>query len=279
MDRTVLKDIVQNYFEVSQKRGHWLTTAELKTGVPGFKQSYNQVRSRFGGLAELRDAAIRKNGVETVGLERTKYAQIDLVRKYYEESCKVGHWLTMRDLEAFPERLGLPYKDFYQIVGGLTRARRWAERMFADELGEMNPVHYSITDEDIVRTYFEASKARGCWLNVIQIRACSEVVSHQTIYKRFESIDALIEVAEQKYGRPFPGMTWDGRQNATDEEEATVREYYLASRAARHWLEFDKVPIDVCRSFGGIQRVKMHLVTTYGPLTGEMKSEKAPMKK
>lgn len=98
------------------------------------------------------------------------------------------------------------------------------------------------------------------------MRAHPELPSHQTVYARIGSFRTLQALAEERFGVPYNGKTWDGQQNASEAEEQEVREYYLASKAEQAWLSREKVSDGLYFGFGGLPRLRKHATVRYGNL-------------
>ncbi len=232
--------------------------------------------------------------------------EMELIEAYMEASLAAGYWLTMYDLKGVvvSQRVSsgdvvcLSYHRLLRYCGGILPARRAVEQRFPEvvkalanteaqqsaatqgfgvqrnvsmrSLGEKWRTQPKMTQAWILERYYQESVKRGCWLNSTQIRANPMMPSHETYRKYFANIEALRRAAEEKFEKPpYEGLLWSGLQNATLDEEYYARRYYVESRAAAEWLLSDQMPQKVVMAFGGMARVRRHLIAKYGDWSQE----------
>lgn len=137
-------------------------------------------------------------------LSRTEITALqNLVTKYYELSEKAQHWLSMDEIDAAEE---LPsYAVIYAKVGRLRNIRYLARRCFN--------ASFELTEEKLVRIYYEESKCCGSWLNLKQVIENPRLPSIKKLYN-VTSLKNLRELACGRYG----DITQDAKR--TDERKA-----------------------------------------------------------
>lgn len=227
--------------------------------------------------------------------------EMELIEAYMEASLAAGYWLTTCDLKGVVvsqrvssgEVVSLSYHRLLRYCGGIVPARRAAEQRFPEvikalakteaqqsavmqgsgmqrnvsmqSLGAKWKTQPKMTRAWILERYYQESVKRGCWLNSTQIRANPMMPSHETYRKYFTNVEALRQAAEKKFEKlPYEGLLWSGLQNATLEEECYAKKYYDESRAAAEWLLSDQLPQKVVMAFGGMARVRRHVIAKYG---------------
>ncbi len=268
-------EITRQYLEKSLEKGRWLEVRELRKGALSCSLSY--IYNYLGGLATLKTRArlfdpkgAKELDMKSLVREDEGWA-MNVAKIYREESLKVGHWLTQKEITQ-SERLPNYNKLLKRSsIGGIKNLRKLAT---SEEAGGLMPEEfqdkahfYGQRFYDLpkaMKLYYQESKKRGCWLNVAQIRYNPRLPAIGYYYRNEKYIFDLPEVAEEKFGPLFEeGKEWDGRQNATAEEEAVALNYLRRSQEAGKWLSVHNIDAKVLGRFGGIERLKMHLYAKY----------------
>lgn len=122
------EDMLDRYYEESQKVGHWLTDGDIAQH-PTLPSS-ETFRKRFNGMKNMRSAAIARfgNPFDFIDVTVVDLDNVQLMRLYYEESIKAGRWIK---LVGFRDNKRLPsYAIYRKRIGGMEHLRNEVERIF-----------------------------------------------------------------------------------------------------------------------------------------------------
>lgn len=244
-----MKVLMKRYLDWSVEAERWLKSTELKERDSAM---YARLYRFCGNLTEVRIQLKAQYPQATAKLEGTAksynlFTMEKLMNVYYDKSVAADHWLSLEEVDADES---LPCAQTFSRHGGIRYIRDCAYEKFGEVPWE--------SKEDLAERYYQESKKRGCWLNLVQVDVNENMPTARTLYY-FTTLRELRKLVEMKHDDVEEWQQDHGRQNATPEEERIAQEYFQKSRQVGKWLPEEAVPSRVLKSFGGIKALRRHV--------------------
>lgn len=270
-------ELLEIYLQASLRAGRWLTVAELDASPDLPNQAV--YRWRFGGIREAREQLRAIHDTDEtyeldLKLEGSERPTICLVRVYYEESVKMGHWLTGKEINN-NERM--PSKSVYITrLNGHLQAKEEAIRIYGDPFAgskhKMTAKEVSLlSNEDMLDLYYEESQKVGHWLTDGDIAQHPTLPSSETFRKRFNGMKNMRSAAIARFGNPFDFID----VTVVDLDNVQLmRLYYEESIKAGRWIKLvefrdnKRLPSYAIyrKRIGGMEHLRNEVERIFGPI-------------
>lgn len=270
-------ELLEIYLQASLRAGRWLTVAELDASPDLPNQAV--YRWRFGGIREACEQLRAIHDTDEtyeldLKLEGSERPTICLVRVYYEESVKMGHWLTGKEINN-NERM--PSKSVYITrLNGHLQAKEEAIRIYGDPFAgskhKMTAKEVSLlSNEDMLDLYYEESQKVGHWLTDGDIAQHPTLPSSETFRKRFNGMKNMRSAAIARFGNPFDFID----VTVVDLDNVQLmRLYYEESIKAGRWIKLvefrdnKRLPSYAIyrKRIGGMEHLRNEVERIFGPI-------------
>lgn len=252
------------------QRGQAVTDSEIDAN-PNLPAS-GTVRRMFESKEELLELA----GMQT---EKKDFSAEGMLKQYWQESKKVGHWLTDKEIKSNSKLAsnGTYRKIFRNIKHLRERAQKAYGLPFLPDIEATEAIRQR---NQLAREYYEASVKRGRWIKRKEINHIEELQGEKQYFRYFKDMADLINYAVQQCGTNA-GLLAARRQRkkrtSINTMDILVKEYFLQSKRAGHWLttqEIDKNEAlpnhrTCARICGSVLRLRQLAAEAYGDLTKE----------
>lgn len=270
-------ELLEIYLQASLRAGRWLTVAELDASPDLPNQAV--YRWRFGGIREACEQLRAIHDTDEtyeldLKLEGSERPTICLVRVYYEESVKMGHWLAGKEINN-NERM--PSKSVYITrLNGHLQAKEEAIRIYGDPFAgskhKMTAKEVSLlSNEDMLDLYYEESQKVGHWLTDGDIAQHPTLPSSETFRKRFNGMKNMRSAAIARFGNPFDFID----VTVVDLDNVQLmRLYYEESIKAGRWIKLvefrdnKRLPSYAIyrKRIGGMEHLRNEVERIFGPI-------------
>lgn len=270
-------ELLEIYFKASLHAGKWLTMAELD--ADSTLPDYAIYRRRLNGLEEMRELLrATYDADEIYKLDSTLKASDRptscLIRLYYEESIKAGHWLTGKEIN---NNHRMPSKSIYvSRLNGHMQAQKEAIQLYGDPFTgskhKMTAKEVSLlSNEQLLDLYFKESQKVGRWLSDGEIAKHPTLPSSETFRTRFNGMKNMRSAAIEKFGDSFDFID----VTIIDlNDSQLIRLYYEESLKVGRWIKMiefrdnAKLPSygTYKKRFGSIECLRSEAEKMFGPI-------------
>ncbi len=256
------------------QRGQAVTDLEIDAN-PNLPAS-GTVRRMFESKEELFELAGMQIGVQ---IEKKDFSAEGMLKQYWQESKKAGHWLTDKEMKSNSKLAS--NGTYRKTFGNIKHLRERAQEAYGLPFSPDVEAAETIKQRNrLAREYYEASVKRGRWIKRKEINRTEELQGEKQYFRYFKDMADLINYAVQQCGTNA-GLLAVRRQRkkrtSINTMDSLVKEYFLQSKLAGHWLttrEIDKNEAlpghHACtRICGGTLRLHQLAAETYGDFTKE----------
>lgn len=199
--------ILKAYWERSKAAKHWLSSKEIdRDKTLTYAQRYKR---EFGSIELLIEAARKMYGPILTDGERLKLKEKEeedirqkLAKDFYEASILKGHWLMKKE---FNKKNGVSSLTRYGRYFPICTIKSLIEytRKQCGDLPEEAAVRQQTqhkTDEELIKEYYQESKASGHWLTSDEVDNNPRLPSSVTYYYRFGGMQPIRKLAIEAAG-------------------------------------------------------------------------------
>ncbi len=247
------------------RRGQAVTDSEIDAN-PNLPAS-GTVRRMFESKEELLELA----GTQ---IEKKDFSAEGMLKQYWQESKKAGHWLTNKEMRANSKLAS--QGTYRKTFGNIKHLRECAQKAYGLPFSPDIEVAETIQQRNrLAREYYEASVKRGRWGKRKEINRIEGLKGEKQYFRYFKGMADLINYAVQQCGTNA-GLSAVKRQHkkrtSINTLDSLAKEYFLQSKRAGHWLttqEIDKneeLPNHhkCARICGSVLRLRQLAAETYG---------------
>lgn len=201
------EDMLKVYWERSKTAKQWLSYVGIERDKTlTYAEKYKR---EFGSIELLIEAAQEKYGPiltddEQRRLNKKKEDEIrqKLIKDFYEASIRKGHWLMKKEFNNKNGVSSLSRYGKYFPKAGIKSLIECARSQFGDlpEEVAMKQQTQHKTDAELIREYYQESKASGHWLTSSEVKNNPRLVNDVTYYNRFGGMQISRELAIKAYG-------------------------------------------------------------------------------
>lgn len=188
--------MLECYLKRCLKAQRWLGLQELRR----WKEEFPPRFVRTHGVKAMRKELKERFPEKTKDLEpplhmNTLKRKEEMLWEYYVLSRNSNHWLKVREIEESEELYC--YQWFVDKFGGLTPLRELATKKYCH--GKDPFATLPLTEDNLVRLYYERCKAKGKWLDIYEINEDEQLPGLGRLYK-VTTIQDMRYYAQERYG-------------------------------------------------------------------------------